>query len=247
MTKRTTFEAAVAQYKRRKLTPKGVDAKAVPLAAELKTVKLGENGSPLVPLNELLSFVEVEYLKEDMIPYTGEIMYVRKELLGLISLAYMYLQEYLPYATFLIRYAYRHPDVQRLYYERRYQALRQEFPGMSEAELTELTHTQVAFPEVAGHPTGGAIDLTIQDVDGWELDMGTGIADYSDLEKCFTYSTRITRVQARNRYILKEVMLRAGFINFEGEWWHFSYGDREWAFLSGKSCSLFSPIDFKKK
>lgn len=29
-------------------------------------------------------------------------------------------------------------------------------------------------------------------------------------------------------------MAKEGFINFPGEWWHFSYGDRVWSAYKGK-------------
>ena len=38
---------------------------------------------------------------------------------------------------------------------------------------------------------------------------------------------------AQNRRILYHCMLAVGFVNYSGEWWHFSYGDRAWAGKTG--------------
>ncbi|MBQ4051251.1 MAG: hypothetical protein IJD13_06430, partial [Oscillospiraceae bacterium] len=37
-----------------------------------------------------------------------------------------------------------------------------------------------------------------------------------------------------NRRLLYHVMIRAGFTNYDGEWWHFDYGNPLWASRTGK-------------
>ena len=37
-------------------------------------------------------------------------------------------------------------------------------------------------------------------------------------------------------------MVAEGFAPFDGEWWHFSYGDREWAAFYGLSQTLYAHI-----
>jgi hypothetical protein len=44
-------------------------------------------------------------------------------------------------------------------------------PSLDSDLLIERTHLFVALPTVAGHPTGGAVDLTIA-CSGEELDLG---------------------------------------------------------------------------
>ncbi|QQR69366.1 MAG: hypothetical protein IPI58_01405 [Alphaproteobacteria bacterium] len=39
-------------------------------------------------------------------------------------------------------------------------------------------------------------------------------------------------------------MTSVGFAPFDGEWWHFSYGDREWAKYYGRSHAIYSQIAF---
>jgi len=144
-----------------------------------------------------------------------------------------------------IVYGYRHPTVQEKYFIKRKGDLRRQCPDLSENELDEVTHNFVAIPEIAGHITGGAIDVTIADVNG-EADMGTGIADYTDPKKIKTFSEHISKTQSANRQLLHDILVQQDFAPFYGEWWHFSYGDREWAAFYGKKKSLYSPLDFNK-
>lgn len=222
-----------------------LDKKALLTAADLLDIPVSENGASMVGIQQRLPFLRVEYEKEDMLEYTGNDIFVREELIPLIEQAYQELQKKLPGHNFLVRYGYRHPEVQRRYFNNRYAVHKEDNPELDEEGLIELTHTQVALPTVAGHPTGGAVDLTIIDTEEKEFDMGTGIADYSEPEKCFTYSDNITAEQAQNRAFLAELMLNAGFAPYNGEWWHFSYGDREWACFYKKPSSLYEQIEFR--
>jgi len=42
------------------------------------------------------------------------------------------------------------------------------------------------------------------------------------------------------RLLLHDLMIEAGFAPYYGEWWHFSYGDAEWAAFYEKSKTLYS-------
>ena len=78
------------------------------------------------------------------------------------------------------------------------------------------------------HSTGGALDLSIVDADGVELDMGTDIDELVDASESVYYENTQTLYQ-KNRELLLEVMEYAGFVQLPTEWWHFSYGDQIWA------------------
>lgn len=77
------------------------------------------------------------------------------------------------------------------------------------------------------HNYGAAIDLTIIDSDGIELDMGTpydffGPEAHPVKEKSMLSEGRLTSEHIRNRKLLREVMTKAGFRVFPYEWWHFN-------------------------
>lgn len=53
------------------------------------------------------------------------------------------------------------------------------------------------------------------------IDMGTGYDCFDTL--AHTLDTRITGDQAKNRLVLCEGLERQGFVNYDKEWWHFTY------------------------
>jgi D-alanyl-D-alanine dipeptidase len=82
------------------------------------------------------------------------------------------------------------------------------------------------------HSYGMALDLTLVDADGVELDMGTGFDDMTELshpalEEGYLLAGELSEQQLANRRLLREAMLQAGFLGINTEWWHFDCGDRE--------------------
>lgn len=70
------------------------------------------------------------------------------------------------------------------------------------------------------HNRGGAVDLTLVDAGGRELDMGTPF-DYFGIEASHNYINTSETVQ-ENRKLLKSVMTTANFNAFDSEWWHYN-------------------------
>ena len=74
----------------------------------------------------------------------------------------------------------------------------------------------------SNHNRGLAVDVTIIELTtGKELDMGTAFDSFSDTSH--TSFINIPKQTLRNRFLLKEVMIRHGFHILETEWWHFSW------------------------
>ena len=81
------------------------------------------------------------------------------------------------------------------------------------------------------HSFGMALDVTILDEAGVELDMGTGFDDMTELshpalEEGFLARGDLTTEQVANRQLLRDAMFQAGFVGIHTEWWHFDCGDR---------------------
>lgn len=70
------------------------------------------------------------------------------------------------------------------------------------------------------HNRGGAIDITLVDANGKELDMGTPF-DFFGLEAGHNYSNLSQEIKD-NRELLKKVMIEKGFNIFDSEWWHYN-------------------------
>jgi len=85
----------------------------------------------------------------------------------------------------------------------------------------------IARPEPGSlHNFGFAVDLSVINPDGRELDMGAGYDDFRDiaqpqLEAKFIASGELTRQHFHNRMLLRSVMETAGFAQLAHEWWHF--------------------------
>lgn len=84
------------------------------------------------------------------------------------------------------------------------------------------------------HTTGGAVDLTIVDENGKELDMGSGFDEFSDRTYTVFYESEKNQEVKNNRRMLYHSMIEAGFTNLPSEWWHFDYGDRFWGYYTNK-------------
>ena len=70
------------------------------------------------------------------------------------------------------------------------------------------------------HNLGLAIDLTLIDLaTGRELEMGTPFDTFS----AAAHTANASGEAATNRQTLKSAMEREGFVNYDQEWWHFSF------------------------
>jgi len=74
------------------------------------------------------------------------------------------------------------------------------------------------------HNRGAAVDVTLVDGSGREVEMPTPFDDFTP--RAAARSADVTPEAARHRQLLQEAMTGAGFILYEAEWWHFN--DPEW-------------------
>jgi D-alanyl-D-alanine dipeptidase len=91
------------------------------------------------------------------------------------------------------------------------------------ALIAELGIPAVAPLEVAPHVAGAAVDVTLANVYGDPLDPGT-VAD-------------------RHLDDLAAALTGVGLVNYPERWWHWSYGDRYWALVTGAPAALYGPVD----
>ena len=86
------------------------------------------------------------------------------------------------------------------------------------------------------HSTGGAVDLTLADLNGKQLNMGGEIDEIGEISEPSYFSkdaekspSSVISLWDKRRRILANTMKNAGFVQHPNEWWHFSYGDQLWA------------------
>lgn len=76
----------------------------------------------------------------------------------------------------------------------------------------------------SGHSRGATLDLTLMRCDAdrcVELDMGTRFDFFDALAN--TDSPAVTESQRENRQRLRVAMEKEGFLNYEMEWWHYTF------------------------
>ena len=104
------------------------------------------------------------------------------------------------------------------------------------------------------HSTGAAIDLTLADMNGNPLDLGGEIDFIGPKSRPDFYEKNSLRmpyskhqVFHNRRSLLSSVMEHTGFVQHPGEWWHFSYGDQLWSWISKKGDAVYgSTFDVSK-
>ena len=120
-------------------------------------------------------------------------------------------------------------------------------PGISADDLHRLSSRFVAPLEVAPHVAGAAVDLTLIDACGHELDLGTPIDATPEQSggRCYFAAADISRDARANRNLLARVLTDAGLVNYPTEWWHWSYGDRYWALSTGADHAVYGPVEVR--
>ena len=178
----------------------------------------------------------------------GQTLWVRETLVNMLAEAVRQLE---PYYRLVMYDAYRPIAYQQQRYQQVYNDIKQRHPESDESTIEQLAF-HVVFPPDTNpqksppHATGGAIDVTLIIADGSEIDMGSRYGHYSnddENERHMTNSKLISETQYRNRQILIAPLVEAGFCNYPGEWWHFMYGDREYAAYEGLSHAVYGRAD----
>lgn len=140
---------------------------------------------------------------------------------------------------------YRPPALQRHYFEEYVDQLRALHPERPADDIHAAASRYVSPPDIAPHSAGAAVDLTLADAEGRELDLGTRMnADPEESEgACYTDAPHIGAEARAHRAVLGAALTGAGLVNYPTEWWHWSYGDRYWALASGAPAALYGPCD----
>ncbi|MFF4232334.1 M15 family metallopeptidase [Streptomyces sp. NPDC001820] len=138
---------------------------------------------------------------------------------------------------------YRPPSLQREYFEEYASQLRTSHTAWSDEQIHSAASRYVSPPDIAPHSAGAAVDLTLADAGGRELDLGTRMnADPEESEgACYTHAVNISEEAHANRKQLGAVLTAAGLVNYPTEWWHWSFGDRYWALIAREAAACYGP------
>jgi zinc D-Ala-D-Ala dipeptidase len=206
-------------------------------------IPIQECGDPFVDLKEQST---IDYGPSPEIPNNTDYTKMRKTVYEKLVEA----QELLPTGVrFCLYECYRSLDLQTMLYENRYKIIQELHPNWTEEQLFIET-TKMVSPivnldgsrNIPAHSTGGAIDIYLIDDKGDPLDMGIHPKDWMDDDQgilSLTNSVHISDQARKNRHTMNKTLESVGFVNYPTEFWHWSYGDRYWAYMLGEPHAIY--------
>ncbi|CAL9413127.1 D-alanyl-D-alanine dipeptidase [Streptomyces sp. enrichment culture] len=200
-------------------------------------IPVHECGEPLVDVRD--HDFRVDPRKQDPL---GAFAHVRESVLTRLKHA----RSLLPAGTDLLFIeGYRPPALQQRYFTEYREELTAAHPDWTPEQLHQAASRYVSPPEIAPHSAGAAVDVTLVDQDGHELDLGTRVnasPEESD-GTCFTHAPNLSAQARHHRTLLLNAMEGARFTNYGTEFWHFSAADRYDALMRQEPHARYGPVE----
>jgi D-alanyl-D-alanine dipeptidase len=223
-------------------------------------IPIRECGEPLVSIPADKFVIPSPHAYEKLgANYRGKSPYfLRQGVLNALIFAQNRLQVAQPGWQILIFDAYRPIEVQQFMVDYTFHTVLQtrglEKEKLSEAESQAIlreVYTIWAIPSdnpatPPPHSTGAAIDITLVDERGKEIDMGGEIDEMSERSLPDYYieaKSPLEQSYHQKRSLLAKVMNEAGFSRHKGEWWHFSLGDQMCAWSLDRAYAIYGRIE----
>ncbi len=224
-------------------------------------IKINECNEPLISIPESLFRLKPHPYMSLGAPYLNgaDPWVLRKSVLNRLIEAQKYLEEYNPCLQLALFDAYRPISVQKFMFEYtvhetcKSRGIEINNPSVNRDVIDIIDEVSRFWAKPSSNPstppphsTGAAIDLTLSDMSGNQLDLGGEIdfiGDKSSPDFYMKDSLRIPyskyKVFHNRRSLLCSVMKKAGFVQHPSEWWHFSYGDQLWSWLTNESNAIY--------
>jgi D-alanyl-D-alanine dipeptidase len=209
-------------------------------------IPIKENHEPFVNLIEQKAIV---YGPSPEIPNNTDYTNMRKSVYEKLLQA----QALLPAGlSFCLYEGYRSLGLQKMLFENRYKMIQELYPAWDHDALFD-ENIKMVSPVVnkdgslntPPHSTGAAVDVYLLDQDGKAIDMGIHPEDWmkdQDGSVSMTNSPKISAEAQKNRDIMSHVLSQVGFINYPTEYWHWSYGDRYWAYFKNEPYAIYGTL-----
>jgi len=214
-------------------------------------IPLGHGSEPLVDFRQQTSII---YGPSPEIPDNHDYTFVRQTVYEKLLVA----QQRLPNGYHFCLYeGYRSLALQKMIFDKRYHNVKTLHPAWSPDQifletikLVSPVINQDGSDNVPPHATGAAIDVYLVDDAGQALDMGIHPEDWMmDVggAKSLTASTEISETAVKNRRLMSDALTAVGFVNYPTEYWHWSYGDRYWAFMTQAPQTLYDLVNHSSR
>ncbi|MGL5742521.1 MAG: M15 family metallopeptidase [Legionella sp.] len=205
---------------------------------------------PVTPHNEpmvdLIDHSDIAYGPSPEIPNNNDYTKMRKTVYEKLKQA----QSLLPQGLrFCLYECYRSLTLQKNLFDTRYAKVKNKHPDWSHEQIfTETTRMVSPVINLDGttnippHSTGAAIDVYLINEQGEAIDMGIHPKDWmEDIDGILslTDSLIISEEAKHNRSIMNRALEAVDFVNYRNEYWHWSYGDRYWAYYKQKPHAMY--------
>ena len=216
------------------------------LIADPKILKISikENNEPIIDLNGQTNIVIDVYNRGNNFDYTKMRKSVYEKLIKAQSLLPNNLK-------FCLYEGYRSLTLQKELFEERYIQIKNLHNKWNHEEVFIET-TKFVSPvinldgsqNIPPHSTGGAIDVYLVNDSGQMIDMGVTIDNFQDQDgSLYQTDSKIISLDAqKNRQFMNKALSMVGFINYPTEYWHWSFGDRYWAYYTNNEYAIYGSI-----
>jgi len=176
----------------------------------------------------LVNILDIDSTIQVKLKYTGSNNFLGIDLYGDLEACYLLKEAAINLSKAQQALKKKHPGYSLLITDGARPAHIQQIMWDSAKISTEMKYKFLSSPKSGSvHSYGAAVDVTILDEHGNELDMGTPIDYFSELsypilEKKHLQEKKLTQQQINNRILLRQVMRAGGYINIPTEWWHFN-------------------------
>lgn len=212
---------------------------------KILAIPIQDNQEPMV---ELKNQKIIAYGPSPEIPNNTDYTKVRKTVYEKLVQA----QNSLPKGIYFCLYeGYRRLSLQKKLFDTRFAKTKQQHPDWSHEQVFVAT-TKLVSPvinldgskNIPPHSTGGAFDIYLINDKGEALDMGIHPADSIEdsilyAQVSATISNKISPEAQKNRDRMSRALSAVGFVNYSTEYWHWSYGDRYWAYHKHQSHAVY--------
>lgn len=205
------------------------------------TIKIEENNEPLIDLAKFDFILEPKYFHQGLSKDSK--LFLREG----VAQKLLKVQNNLGNLNLKIWDAYRSRSVQNNIYQKYWTELKTAHPNWDQKKLELEVGKFIAPPyqkdRIPPHATGGAVDLTLVDKDGNNLEMGTEFDHFGLESESFYYEIYQNKPKTtQNRRILRQAMQSEGFTLDQEEWWHFDWGNQIWALKSNAPNAFYGEI-----
>lgn len=204
-----------------------------------------ENNDPIIDLKFQNKLLYAHHKMSINIHYTK----IRKKLYEKILQA----QDLLPNKwKFCVYEGYRSIAIQERFFNYKFADLLKQNPTWQYEQLLRET-IKLVSPVInkdgtfntPPHSTGGAVDLYIVDENKQIINMGLSLTEVNkDVhgKLSSTESDYISDESRKNRKIMCYALRSVGLVNYATEYWHWSYGDKFWAYHTNAKHAIYDTI-----